>query len=637
MTDLKDQESKSQGGRSFKEQILAELEEANRLRKIREEELFQKEQEAKELAQKTAQLMAEYEEQDRKDRAEADLQAQKKKLHDNAQKALQENHIAVETDQESIDQTLNQISDTFSPKERKENKTESLEEDNPTSELSTKQSEEIFSESQDFSSNNDSSLSQKESNSASMMESTEFDQTKPLPVVSMKSEDDSMMSSSEETNLIGNSDSESQFSEGDKTSSELDSETPSVESTLAPVNSNQPIETSSDVKEDTEKSMRKKRRQKTEGLANKITKRIILVLVLILIALGLFGAYYINSSLKPVDKTDKSYVQVDIPIGSGNKLIGQILEKDGLIKSGTVFNFYSKFKNYTNFQSGYYNLQKSMSLDEIAKELQKGGTTEPTKPAVGKVLVREGYTIKQIADSIDDNVATKSTKDKTPFTSKAFLAVVKDKTFIADMVKKYSKLLGNLPSSDEATYQLEGYLFPATYNYYKDTDMKALVEEMISTTNQTLSPYYDKIASSGKTVNEVLTMASLVEKEGSTDEDRRKIASVFNNRLDSGMALQSNIAVLYAIGKLGEKTTLSEDASINTSINSPYNDYTNTGLMPGPVDSPSKSAIEATVNPDSTDYLYFVADVKTGNVYYAKTYEEHTANVEKYVNSNISQ
>lgn len=258
MTDLKDQESKSQGGRSFKEQILAELEEANRLRKIREEELFQKEQEAKELAQKTAQLMAEYEEQDRKDRAEADLQAQKKKLHDNAQKALQENHIAVETDQESIDQTLNQISDTFSPKERKENKTESLEEDNPTSELSTKQSEEIFSESQDFSSNNDSSLSQKESNSASMMESTEFDQTKPLPVVSMKSEDDSMMSSSEETNLIGNSDSESQFSEGDKTSSELDSETPSVESTLAPVNSNQPIETSSDVKEDTEKSMRKK-------------------------------------------------------------------------------------------------------------------------------------------------------------------------------------------------------------------------------------------------------------------------------------------------------------------------------------------------------------------------------------------
>lgn len=82
-----------------------------------------------------------------------------------------------------------------------------------------------------------------------------------------------------------------------------------------------------------------------------------------------------------------------------------------------------------------------------------------------------------------------------------------------------------------------------------------------------------------------MTLASLVEKEGSTDDDRRQIASVFYNRLNSGMALQSNIAILYAMGKLGEKTTLAEDATIDTTINSPYNIYTNTGLMPGPVAS----------------------------------------------------
>lgn len=154
--------------------------------------------------------------------------------------------------------------------------------------------------------------------------------------------------------------------------------------------------------------------------------------------------------------------------------------------------------------------------------------------------------------------------------------------------------------------------------------------------NQNLSDYYDMIAAKNLTVNEVLTVASLVEKEGSTDEDRRNIASVFYNRLNAGMPLQSNIAILYAMDKLGSKTTLAEDAAIDTSIDSPYNIYTNTGLMPGAVDSPGLSAIKATVTPASTDYYYFVADVKTGKVYYAKTYEEHASNVEKYVNSQLT-
>ena len=109
-------------------------------------------------------------------------------------------------------------------------------------------------------------------------------------------------------------------------------------------------------------------------------------------------------------------------------------------------------------------------------------------------------------------------------------------------------------------------------------------------------------------VNEILTLASLVEKEGATDDDRKNIASVFYNRLNSDMALQSNIAVLYALGKLGQETTLKEDATIDTNIDSPYNDYVHKGLIPGPVDSPSLSAIEAVINPSSTKYMYFVAD-----------------------------
>ena len=99
--------------------------------------------------------------------------------------------------------------------------------------------------------------------------------------------------------------------------------------------------------------------------------------------------------------------------------------------------------------------------------------------------------------------------------------------------------------------------------------------------------------------------------------------------------MQSNIAVLYALGKLGQETTLKEDATIDTNIDSLYNDYVHKGLMPGPVDSPSLSAIEAVINPSSTKYMYFVADVSTGNVYFAESYEEHQHNVETYINSKL--
>ena len=383
------------------------------------------------------------------------------------------------------------------------------------------------------------------------------------------------------------------------------------------------------------KKLVQKKRQRRESLAKKLALYIISITLVILLAVGGFGAYYISNSLKPVNSKSTDYVQVEIPAGSGTKMIGQILEKKGLIRNATIFNYYSKFKNYSNYQSGYFNLQKSMSLDEIAKALQKEGTTSPTQPVLGKVLIKEGYTIEQIAKAIEVNANSKKSS-KTPYSASDFLKLMKDESFIKEMVEKYPKLLANLPSKDEAVYQLEGYLFPATYDYYKATSLKDLVDTMLQTMDTTLSNYYTTISEKGMTVNQVLTLASLVEKEGQTDEDRRTIASVFYNRLNAGQALQSNIAVLYAMGKLGETITLSEDANIDTSIDSPYNDYTHTGLMPGPVDSPGLSAIKAVLNPESTDYYYFVADVKTGKVYYANDYETHQKNVEKYVNSQIS-
>lgn len=382
---------------------------------------------------------------------------------------------------------------------------------------------------------------------------------------------------------------------------------------------------------------RRAHRQTQEKAANRIVMVVVTIVLLTLGITGFTGYSYLKSCLDPIDATSTTNIQVEIPEGSSTQQIGQILVENNLIKNASVFNYYAKLKSYNNFQSGYYNLNQSMSLEELAKTLQESGSAQPQEPIAGKVLVIEGYTLEQISQAVTSNSYTDDESDTTPFTAEDFMKTVTNQEFISRMATTYPNLFASLPAADSGVkYQLEGYLFPATYEYTDSTTIEGLVEQMIATMDANLQPYYDQLASEGLTVNQLLTLASLVEKEGSTDEDRRNIASVFYNRLNIDMPLQSNIAILYALGKLGEKTTLAEDATIDTSIDSPYNIYVNTGLMPGPVDSPSLAAIEATFNPNKTNYYYFVADVKTGTVYYSETVEEHNQNVEKYVNSQLN-
>ncbi|HEP1814264.1 TPA: endolytic transglycosylase MltG [Streptococcus suis] len=380
----------------------------------------------------------------------------------------------------------------------------------------------------------------------------------------------------------------------------------------------------------------KQRRKKQDNAAKRIVSVIMSIIVVAVLVTGVTGYMWVKSSLEPVNAKATEAIQVEIPEGSSTLEIGKILVDNKLIKNATIFNYYSKIKSYNNFQSGFYNLKQNMSVDDIAKALQESGTPTAQKEAAGKILIVEGYTLTQIAQAITDNTKTEDKNDKTPFTTEQFMATVTNQDFINRMVATYPKLFASLPAADSGViYQLEGYLFPAVYEYSDETTIEELVEQMIAAMDNRLQPYYETIAAKNLTVNEVLTLASLVEKEGSTDEDRRNIASVFFNRLNAAMPLQSNIAILYAQGKLGQETTLAEDAAIDTSIESPYNIYWTPGLMPGPVDSPSLSAIEAVINANTTDYLYFVADVTTGSVYFTNNIDEHNQNVAKYVNAHL--
>ena len=377
------------------------------------------------------------------------------------------------------------------------------------------------------------------------------------------------------------------------------------------------------------KPIKKKKKSRLKGCL--VTT---LVLLILFGAGGFFGLSYAKSALQPVDPNSKQYVRVQIPDGANTQQIGSALEKSGVIKNGLVFTVYAKYKNYTELKSGYYNLQKSMSVEDVIKELQKGGTPEPQEVTLAELTIPEGYTLEQIAQTVGQLQG----EFKEPMTAEAFMAKVQDETFIAQEVAKYPNLLESLPAKDSGVrYRLEGYLFPATYAIKESTTIESLIDNMLAAMDKNLSPHYAAIKEKNLTVNELLTIASLVEKEGAKTEDRKLIAGIFYNRLNQNMPLQSNIAILYAEGKLGQNISLADDAAIDTSIDSPYNVYTKVGLMPGPVDSPSLDAIESSINQTKSDYLYFVANVQDGKVYYATTREEHDRNVQEHINSKLHQ
>lgn len=417
---------------------------------------------------------------------------------------------------------------------------------------------------------------------------------------------------------------------------------PEVDETVKPESDQEETTTENPVEVDTEapglsrrsqrepvKPIKKKKKSHFKGILMTI-----LVLLILLGAGGFFGLRYAESALLPVDPSSKQYVTVQIPDGANTQQIGETLENSGLIKNSLVFTMYAKYKNYSDLKSGYYNLKKSMSTEELIKALQKGGTPEPQEPSLAELTIPEGYTLEQIAQAVGQLQGD----FKEPLTANAFMAKVQDESFITKEVAKYPNLLESLPAKDSGVrYRLEGYLFPATYTIKESTTVESLIDDMLAAMDKNLSNHYATIKQKNLTVNELLTIASLVEKEGAKTDDRKLIAGIFYNRLNLGMPLQSNIAILYAEGKLGQNISLADDAAIDTTLDSPYNVYTKVGLMPGPVDSPSLDAIESSINQTKSEYLYFVANVQDGKVYYATTLEEHDRNVQEHINSKLPQ
>lgn len=351
--------------------------------------------------------------------------------------------------------------------------------------------------------------------------------------------------------------------------------------------------------------MTRKRKRKLLG-PSKI--RTFFIVVFILGILSTLGPYYIYSDLmKPVSSSNMEERLIVIPKGSSTGAIANILKDEKLIKSAEAFKIFVKLENVGGkFKAGKYSLSQSMNVDEIVKKLISGNPTV----AVVKVTIPEGYELRMMAEKFAESGLC---------TAEEFLAAANSKEYDFEFVK-------DLPKRKN---QLEGYLFPDTYEFYKDATPEQIVERMLTRFAEVYNNNFREQAEKRKlTTDEVVIMASIIEREAKMDNERKLVSSVFYNRVKKGIRLQSCATVQYILEERKPVLTFKD-----TKIKSPYNTYENDGLPPGPIAAPGLKSIEAALYPETSDYLYFVAR-NDGTSVFTKTYAEHLAAQRKIKNGN---
>lgn len=320
----------------------------------------------------------------------------------------------------------------------------------------------------------------------------------------------------------------------------------------------------------------------------------ILLFIFIVIAIG--AVVFYNYQLSCVDKNDKKDIIFTVNTGDSAKVIGKNLEKAKLIHNGDFFLIYVKLRKINNLQASTYKLNKSMKLNKIIDIISKGQGFNPNEITI---TFQEGKNIRSIAKVISENTDNKYDD---------VIKKVSDSKYIDSLIEKYWFIEKDVKKSG-IYYPLEGYLFPDTYIFKdKNVTIEEIFAKMLDTTSIVLNKYKDKIEKSDLTIQQILTLASMVELEGLHDKD--KVASVFYNRLTIGMSLGSDVTTCYAL-KMDDLADCHKNANFN--YQSPYNTrlLTNIGIPIGPVCNPSEDSINAVLNPADTEYIYFISDKNT--------------------------
>ena len=335
-----------------------------------------------------------------------------------------------------------------------------------------------------------------------------------------------------------------------------------------------------------------------------INKKRLGIIGLISIIFVVSISVFIFTQIGPYNKNNTQGIVVEIPQGSTTNTISDILYKNNLIKNKVMFKISVKLSNKAQqFKAGKYLFNQTYSNKQIINDLSLGKIYNDGI----KITIPEGSTSREIVSIL---------VDKKLGNEDSYEALISNpKEFYNDF-----KFL----EEDDIT-SLEGFLYPSTYYFDENSSEKEVLSTMLSQFNKV---YTDKLRERQKELNmtteQVVNLASIVEKEAILDKDRPIIASVFYNRLKIGMPLQSDATIQY-IFKERKKIVTYKDLEID----SPYNSYKNKGLPPTPISNPGIESIKATLYPEKTDYLYFVAKMDGGNNY-SKNYEDHLKYVKEY-------
>ena len=310
------------------------------------------------------------------------------------------------------------------------------------------------------------------------------------------------------------------------------------------------------------------------------------------------------SPTKNVSLEEKRFI---IEKGDGLKEITNKLKEQGIIKNGLFFQAYAFLSNVRdNFLPGEYDLPKEVSLKNLLSLLS-------TSPLASEktITIIEGWDNRKIALCIEENDLV----SQDDF-FKALETLRVDTDFLS-LYEFFPKNIDELKVSEV----FQGYLFPDTYRFYEETTAEAIIKKMIANFAQKLdSELISGADNIGKTIPEIITLASLVEKEAALDQDRRLVADIFWNRIKVNWALESCATINYILGEPKERLSFED-----TRIPSPYNTYLHAGLPPGPINSPSLSSIKAVIYPLENNYCCFLSNPE-GRIIFSKTIEEHNRN-----------
>ena len=352
-------------------------------------------------------------------------------------------------------------------------------------------------------------------------------------------------------------------------------------------------------------------------------KKIVIVIsaMLLLFTLCVAGLLvFYNTSLEAVNKEENTAVMFVVENGSSSKSVIDALYSSNLIKNKYVGYVYFKLNSDVVLQAGVYDLSRSMDFKEIIDIISNGKVVDNSI----SVTFIEGKRITNYVKVISENFG---------YSEEDILNVISNKEYLEKLIDRYWFLTDEI-LDDRLYYALEGYLSPNTYYFDKNASVEVIIEKMLDTTAVQLSKYKDSIDNSEYTVHEMITMASIVELEGSNSDDRYGVAGVFYNRLENGWSLGSDVTTYYA-----EQIEMSDRDLWQHEIDE-VNDYNTrpaamAGKLPvGPISNPGSLSIAAALEPEQHDYFYFVAD-KYKKTYFSKTYSEHASIISKLKNDGL--